>query len=167
MSHRPEPARPEDLDALVELENEVFSVDRVSRRAWRHLLGRAHGRVLVVRGAGPDDPPLLGAAVILFRRGAGVARLYSLAVAPRARGRGVGRGLLDAALGLAAAAGGERLGLEVRADNRTALALYREAGFRPVRDLPGYYVDGGAGVRMERPLDDVPAGPWKHLFRLA
>lgn len=163
----PELAGPADLDALVSLEDVVFAADRISRRSWRHLLGRAHARVLVVRGATVDDPPLLGAAVVLFRRGSASARLYSLAVAPAARGRGIGRSLLDAVLGVSAVSGRDRVSLEVRTDNHAALALYREAGFQETDRLVDYYDDGADGLRMQCAVHPQRGEPWKHLFRLA
>jgi [ribosomal protein S18]-alanine N-acetyltransferase len=148
------PARPDDLDALVRLEERTFTEDRISRRAWRHLLSRAHGQVLVVRRVAPEgEPPtLLAAAVVLYRRRSATARLYSLAVSPDARGAGLGRRLLDEVGLRAAAAGCRRLRLEVRDDNAAAMALYRGAGFREVARLPDYYSGGASGLRMERSL---------------
>lgn len=144
------PATAADLDAVVRLEERAFTADRISRRAWRHLVTRAHADVLVARARGHGG--LLGSAAVLYRRGSAVARLYSLATDPDARGRGVARALLDAVIERARFRGCERLGLEVRADNAPALALYRAAGFEEVRPLPDYYADGAPGLRMERRL---------------
>jgi ribosomal protein S18 acetylase RimI-like enzyme len=46
-----------------------------------------------------------------------------------------------------------RVRLEVRVDNRAAIALYERHGFSVTGTLPGYYGLGEDGVRMERPLD--------------
>lgn len=138
-----------DLADLLSLEEAAFPVDRISHRAWRHLVEHAHGRVVVARDARGE---LLGAAVVLFRRGSQVARLYSLATAPAARGRGVGRTLLAEVVAEARRRGRERLRLEVRTDNETALQLYRSAGFTAVGELPDYYVDGSPALRMEAAL---------------
>lgn len=144
------PATRDDLDALVRLEERAFDVDRISRRAWRHLLSRAHGQVLVTSPSSAG--PILGAAVVLFRTGSSVARLYSLAVDPDARGSGLGRRLLADALQSAREAGCETLRLEVREDNRSALQLYRAEGFREIGRRADYYADGAPALRMERLL---------------
>ena len=60
------------------------------------------------------------------------AEVLTLAVAPEARRRGLGRSLVEAALAAAAAGGAEALFLEVAADNAAALALYEGAGFERV-----------------------------------
>lgn len=65
----------------------------------------------------PDDPP-------------GTATLVAMYVTPRARGRGVGRRLVEAVLAEAAARGSERVVLEVTSGNAPAIALYERMGFR-------------------------------------
>ncbi|MEI9965502.1 MAG: GNAT family N-acetyltransferase [Caulobacteraceae bacterium] len=59
----------------------------------------------------------------------GEAEILTLAVAPRARRRGIGLGLVEAAALEAARRGGGALYLEVAADNDAATALYRATGF--------------------------------------
>ncbi|BAM02728.1 GNAT family N-acetyltransferase [Phycisphaera mikurensis] len=56
-----------------------------------------------------------------------------LGVAPRARGRGIGRLLLRRAQAEAARSGAERVVLAADAANRPALRVYRSAGFRSVQ----------------------------------
>lgn len=143
-----------DLDALYRLEQVAFSGDRFSRRQLWHLLNRAHALTLVAehRAAGGRPPSLLGYGTLLFRRGIRRARLYSFCVHPDARGSGLGRRLLEALEAEALARGAEVLGLEVRADNRVALGLYRRMGFCPERWLGDYYEDGCAGWQMAKPL---------------
>ncbi|KAA0012553.1 GNAT family N-acetyltransferase [Billgrantia pellis] len=142
-------ARPQDLDALYRLELVAFSGDRFSRRQLWHLLNRAHA----VSWVAEDDGRLLGYGTLLFRRGSARARLYSFCIHPEARGSGLGRRLLEALERRAAARGAQALGLEVRADNRIALGLYRRMGFRLERWLEAYYEDGCAGWQMVKPLD--------------
>ncbi|OQX49260.1 MAG: hypothetical protein B0D87_01280, partial [Candidatus Sedimenticola endophacoides] len=91
------PARPGDLDALLELERHCFDSDRISRRQFRYLLTRANATVLVIERGGR----LLGDLVLLFSRATSVARLYSIAVHGEARGQGLGRRLMKAAEGAA------------------------------------------------------------------
>jgi len=80
-----------------------------------------------------------GLGFILVRTVADEAEILTLAVAPGARRRGLGRRLVEAAAELAAARGAASLFLEVAADNAAALALYAAAGFVSAGRRPGYY----------------------------
>ncbi|MGA4817476.1 GNAT family N-acetyltransferase [Pseudomonas aeruginosa] len=83
----------DDLSALVELENRCFDYDRLSRRNFQWMLTRAHASLTVAEG----DGGVLGYALVLFHEGTSLARLYSIAIDPRARGIGLGQKLLEAA----------------------------------------------------------------------
>lgn len=85
-------SRPTDLDELSNLENQVFSVNRMSRRSLRWLLASPSAEVLVAEA----QADFAGAAVVLFRANSKIARLYSLAVVPRLAGRGIGSALIAA-----------------------------------------------------------------------
>src|SRR5258705_11482795 len=61
---------------------------------------------------------------VLARTAAGEAEILTLAVAPAARGQGLGRALLQVAIIRAQESGAETMFLEVGADNPHALALY-------------------------------------------
>ena len=63
----------------------------------------------------------------------GCAYINFLGVLPAHRGRGVGRRLLEQGAHRARLAGKRRLVLEVAANNRQAIRLYRKSGFRRVR----------------------------------
>lgn len=143
-------AKPSDLEAIEAIENASFTVDRFARRTFARLLKRVSASLLIAEGEGGAP---LGYILLLFRKGAKAARLYSLATAPAARGQGVGTYLVRAGAQCAIERGCERLRLEVRASNNTAISLYKRNGFRIVDRLPGYYRDGATAVRMERRLD--------------
>lgn len=76
---------------------------------------------------------------VLARVAGGEAEILTLAVAPAARGKGLGRDLLQAAIGKARALGADTMFLEVGADNPAALALYARLGFAKVGDRKAYY----------------------------
>jgi tRNA threonylcarbamoyladenosine biosynthesis protein TsaB len=82
---------------------------------------------------------------VLVRAAANEAEILTLAVKPSARGRGLGRALMQAAAARAATLGAEHLFLEVGADNPAALALYTGMGFARVGARKGYYESGSQG----------------------
>jgi ribosomal protein S18 acetylase RimI-like enzyme len=148
------PARIADLDALLDLEERCFSGDRMSRRSYAAALGNPRAEILVVHGR----PGLLAAATVFFRADSPAARLYSIAVAPEARGRGLGAALLQAVEHAARDRGAAALRLEVSVRNKTALALYRKSGYGILGRAPQYYEDGSDAWRLEKPLPaPVPA----------
>lgn len=141
-----------DLAPLLALERRCFSVDAQSRRSMAHLLTRANGEAWLIE----DGSQPMAYVVLLYRRGSRVARIYSIAVDPAARGRGLGRRLIAWAMVRAEAAGCRRASAEARASNTASRALFAACGFVEAERLPGYYpADGGAleeGVRLVRSL---------------
>lgn len=137
-----------DVDALVALENASFSQDRLSPRQWRRHVGGRSADVWIAE----RERALAGAAVVFYRRGIDIARLYSIAVAAQARGGGVGASLLAAVERGARARAAHRLRLEVRADNARARALYERSGFQAFGRHRAYYEDGEDAIRYEKRL---------------
>jgi ribosomal protein S18 acetylase RimI-like enzyme len=137
-----------DLDALVALERSAFTTDHLSRRQYRHHIASASARVL----AAIDASGLLGKAVVFFRSNSSAARLYSIAVAHAARGRGIGEALLAAAESAAQKHGCPRLRLEVRQDNAGAIRLYERHGYQRFGAYAGFYEDGADAWRYEKML---------------
>jgi ribosomal protein S18 acetylase RimI-like enzyme len=112
----------------------------------RDLIERGEMTALL-GGDGPD-----AIAVVRFRpsfwTGALDAYLEELYVAPAERGRGLGRTLLEAALGAARDAGAARMELGTSEDDTAAIALYESCGFSNRERLPG----GPAMLFYERDL---------------
>lgn len=91
---------------------------------------------------------------VLARAAAGEAEILTLAVAPAARGKGLGRQLLKAAIARAQELSCDAMFLEVGADNPHALALYAGLGFSRVGLRKGYYSGGDALVlRLSLPVN--------------
>merc|ERR1711916_405800 len=82
-------ARPEDLSPILELEASFPEADRLSRRSLMRLLKSESALCLVSEA----ENSLLGAAILLFRKGHTWARLYSISVSDKARHHGVGKAL--------------------------------------------------------------------------
>lgn len=146
-------ARASDVDDLAAIEKAVFSSDRISRRSFRQFIERETAETLVAE----IDGRVAGYSIVLFRKGSGVARLYSIAVGPFFGGLGVGRQLLSAAEEAAFEHDRMMLRLEVREDNGRAIRIYEQAGYRKIGREPGYYSDGETALRYEKTLrGDLP-----------
>ncbi|MBB1487503.1 GNAT family N-acetyltransferase/peptidase C39 family protein [Oceanospirillum sediminis] len=137
-----------DISALIRLEELCFAEDRLSRRSFSHFIGAPTARVEVVE----EEGQLKGYSIVLLRRGTCLSRLYSLALAPEARGQGCARQLISNAERYAIEHGCVFLRLEVRTDNQPALELYRRLGFRTFSTIRNYYADGCDALRMEKHL---------------
>ena len=147
-------ADPDDVAELARLEAAVFAFDRLSPLSFRRLVAAASAACRVAR----SGKKLAGYHLLLFRRGTAVARLYSIAVAPDFRGRGIAEALLRDAAKVARRRRSRRLRLEVRTDNAAAIRLYERLGYRRIGCHPGYYADGADAFGYERRLD----GPEKN-----
>ncbi len=137
-----------DTDAILALEAQ-FPTDRMSRRTVRRFLSVPTAQVLVAEDAAGVP---VGNLIWLRRAGSRVGRIYSVVVAPAARGQHWGQRLVAAMEAAAAAWGCDRATLEVRADNTAARALYAKLGYREAGALSGYYEDGADGLRLMKPL---------------
>ena len=137
-----------DVPRLVVIENAVFATDRMSARQWRHHVAHPGATVLVAE----RDRAIVGAAVVFFHASHRIARLYSIAAAPEARGAGIGEELLGATEHDARRHGRDRLRLEVRTDNAAARRLYERRGYRAFGTKAAYYEDGCDAVRYEKAL---------------
>src|SRR5262245_6034654 len=110
-------ARSTDIAALARLEADRFASDGLSRRSLVALSKSSSADFLVACRV--NEP--VGYTVLLTRRGGRSARLYSIAVAAKEAGRGIGARLLQAAEDAARRRGADRMHLEVRADNSAAV----------------------------------------------
>jgi [ribosomal protein S18]-alanine N-acetyltransferase len=80
------------------------------------------------------------------------AHLALLCVRPEQRRQALGRRMIDWLVASAQVAGIESLHLELRADNDTARAFYRDLGFEDTLVVSGYYEGRIDAVRMVRVL---------------
>lgn len=139
-----------DLDGILALEQAAFPPeDCFPRRSWRGLLGSPSALCLV-----SEDQRIIASIAWLLRSTSSLARMYSLAVHPDARGRGLARRLIAASLRKLPRRI-DTLGLEVRSDNQAAVGLYCALGFIETARLPDYYGPGRSGLRMRATLTTV------------
>ena len=110
--------------------------------AFAATLGAESARARVAEAGGA----FVGFA--LAQRAADAAEILSVAVAPVAQRKGLGRRLVEQLLADLRADGVARVHLEVRASNAAALGLYRSLGFRQTRRRARYYRDGEDALEL-------------------
>ena len=138
----------DDVEAVARLEAECLGAD-----AWSEGLV-AEG----IRGALPTvtylvadmDGRLVGHAVT--SAAGDIAELQRIAVDDGHRRTGVASALLTGVVDAASHTEADRLLLEVREDNRGAIAFYAAAGFVEIDRRPRYYADGTTAVVLRLPL---------------
>jgi putative acetyltransferase len=102
-----------------------------------------------------EDEAVVGACAAV-PHGPGAFEVAKLAVAPPARGRGIGRDLIDACLGYAQQRGARQAVLLSNSRLAAALRLYEQLGFR-YAPMPATMPYATADVYME--LDLAPGQP--------
>lgn len=128
-----------DIEPVMGLERELFAEDSWSPELFWAELAELDSRHYLVA---ESDGVIVGYAGLLAYIDEGYVQ--TIAVAPGSQGLGVGSQLLVALLREARRIGLPSVGLEVRADNERAQALYRRFGFAPVGVRRGYYQPSGA-----------------------
>ena len=131
------PMRVADLPAVMELAARSLP-QPWSEAVWREEIAGAFGLYLVLEERGELS------GFVGVKRVADEAHVMTLAVRPAGRRRGLGRALVDAALGSPALAGVSRVHLEVRPSNGAARALYASLGFVETGVRRNYYGDEDA-----------------------
>jgi ribosomal protein S18 acetylase RimI-like enzyme len=141
----------QDLPALMSLEADCFSQDRLSQRSMRHYIKAEHSELLVAEHQEQNSSGnLLGYGLIWCHKGTRLARLYSLGVHPESRGQGLAGLLLDALEHKAVQRGRLFMRLEVAENNDVAMQLYRKRGYRIFGEYQRYYADLSDAVRMQK-----------------
>jgi ribosomal-protein-alanine N-acetyltransferase len=120
-----------DIVAVVAIENQVYSFPWSSGIFRDCLLAGYMNLVL------DHDGEVVGYSIMSVA--AGEAHLLNICVAQALQGRGLGKSLLCEMLRRAHAANAERVFLEVRPSNQSALELYRSMGFKALGVRQGYY----------------------------
>ena len=129
----------DDLEALVDLEALTFPEDPWTPFMLADELMSPASRYWIA--ADESGAPI------------GYGGVMTIGVAPQARGRGVGRAILDALLDWARQAGAAEIFLDVRPSNEGAIALYNSRGFVEIGRRPRYFRNPvEEAVEMRAPL---------------
>jgi ribosomal protein S18 acetylase RimI-like enzyme len=124
---------------------------RVTAEGWERRFRSEHLDAFASRIYWRGDDP---AAVCFVTRRGWTSRIGGMGVALAERGRGLGRRVMEEAIGAARERGDRRVLLEVIEQNPPAVALYRSLGFHTLRRLVGYRWNPGEGGPAEA-LEEV------------
>lgn len=140
------PARVEDIEALVAIENRCFDSDRLTRRNFHWMLTKANATTLVAEVGGR----IVGYILVLYHGATSLARMYSLAVVPDCRGQGIAQRLVADAERAASDRDCVYMRLEVRSDNESAIRFYEGVGYKAFGTWPDYYEDHMEARRYQK-----------------
>ena len=141
-----------DIEAVLKLEAETLEVSHWKRAEYEQVLLH-HNDVYYRRAAwvAVDGQELVGFAVACLLVDA--CQLESIVVAKSARRNGIGRALLDSVTSWSLASGAQKVQLEVRSGNGSAIAFYESAGLLREGLRRRYYRDpDDDAVLMGKPL---------------
>lgn len=176
-----------DMAPLADLMEAAFGheLDREGRRLIREMrafgragvLGWLAGRFVLPPAAYPmgfvwyEAGDLVGnASVLPVEAGSPRWVLANVAVRPEFRRRGIGRGMVQACLGLARDRGGQEMILQVESGNEAAIRLYLELEFAQLTERTTYRLPAGTAAGRELDLGlarERRAEEWHDQFRLA
>lgn len=131
-----------DISELCELENSVFDEFNfpLSKANFKYHIKNNY----IIKAV--CDEQILGYILVLTKFK--VPRIYSLAVSNKARGKGVGKALMQRVCDDFA-----RLRLEVRKDNQNAISLYEKFSFKTQKIIKNYYPDSCDALEMVKVQD--------------
>lgn len=137
--------RSEDLDRLIEIERDSFLKDAFTQRFLGWLVRRLSDCFLVAEINGQIAGYAVGYVKSQINR---VGRVYSVAVDPNFRHKGIGQLLIDSLVDHLTTLGADSVELEVSAQNPNAIRLYTKMGFQIVDNIRNYYRDKSDAHRM-------------------
>lgn len=146
-------AQKADIHALLSVENTCFTTDKLSKRSFQHFIKTGSHDLWVIEQNTPDQPAeIIGYALVLYRTGTNLARLYSIALLPNQQGKGYAQQLLNHVQQQVSQKYCVYMRLEVNIANQAALKLYQKNGYKVISQIEDYYEDGSAALRMEKRL---------------
>ncbi len=149
-------ARSEDLDEVISINMEALP-EHYPRVFWEEHLRKWNKSFLVAELNGE----IVGYVMCRIEWGWGFTKnkllkkghVISIAVRSNYRHRGIGRKLMVYAMkALKEHYGAEEIYLEVRVSNTPAINLYKKLGFKIVKTIANYYLDGEDAYVMAREL---------------
>lgn len=142
------PARPADLDEIMEIERLCFA-SPWSRQVFVEEFNQEFARIEIIRHE--DSGRML--AFINYWLVHDEIHVLNVATHPSWRRRGLARKLMDQAIHAGLARGARLVTLEVRRSNEAARLMYERMGFRSVGVRARYYENGEDAIVMIRDLE--------------
>ncbi|QOY52991.1 ribosomal protein S18-alanine N-acetyltransferase [Candidatus Sulfurimonas baltica] len=137
-----------DVSKLYALEGELFSEENfpLSRSSFAYHVRNNMLYLAEVNGS------IAGYVLVLIKRTN--AKLYSIGVSEAYRGKKIAEKLLELVSKELISLGFKKTTLEVRTDNKIAIALYERVGFNIKKRLEAFYLDGCDAYLMELEYGD-------------
>jgi ribosomal protein S18 acetylase RimI-like enzyme len=151
-----------DLPALVAIESQCFSSDKISIRQLKYWLKHRSRVFLVIE----IREKIVGYGLAIMRKGTRLARLYSIAIDEEVRGSGAAKKLLEKLEQGVLSAGKLFMRLEVANYNTRAIAFYHKCGYSIFGLFRDYYEDHTDALRLQKAIGHhdsiqrLPAFPW-------
>ena len=147
-------AAPNDIDTLLAIEEVCFEHDKIDYLEFRKHLKNDRSRVVIDQEkfeGGITSPPR-GYYIAVYLPTSKRSRLYSAAVLPEFRRRGILGSFLTDFERDALEKNMNELFLEVESDNTEAINVYTKYGFTQYGIFPKYYENGKDALRMKKLL---------------
>ncbi len=135
----------EDIDEVYRINKESFTTDAWSKFSFEKEFENKHSRKFVLE----EEGKIIGFVILWVIKDE--ATVMTFAIDKKYRGKGYGKLLLREAIKSL----GNRVNkvlLDVRKSNIRAINLYKDMGFKVIRERKGYYSDGENALLMELEL---------------
>jgi len=136
-----QPVSMAELDRVMEIERQVFTAPW-SRESYAELIPQPVISMWVLK----NDTDVLG--YMLYQLWDGEMELHTIAVDPVFQGQGLGRLLMQKLHAEAHSRGVQKIYLQVRVSNQSALRLYERFGFVKVGLRKRYYQDNAEDAHL-------------------
>lgn len=146
-------ARITDLYDLLNIECSAFDPNRydlINKRQYNYLLSKAHADVVLAI----INNQICASCIILYRKNASYARLYSLGVLVNFQGKGIGKVILSHVENLIKSKNIMEIRLEARKDNLVLINFYKKLGYVLHGERDSYYPDGISCLKLKKTLKD-------------
>jgi [ribosomal protein S18]-alanine N-acetyltransferase len=144
-------ANKKDIDAIMEIEKRSFDWYEIFPKNLfdKYLTEYKDGFYVALN----QSDSIIGYAILAEKNGNGY--LVSIAVHPKNRNKGVAVLLMNFLESQCKEKRFNKLTLEVRVDNKPAIAAYKKLGLKEVGIKIGFYGDGTNALMMEKKIKDV------------
>jgi len=139
-------ALPEEVVQIAKLEQQCFGEEGFLKKQVDYLVRKAEGEVVVIK----FSEKIVASLILLFRKGSRHIRIYSLAVSPDFRGKGLAKEMLVYSEKKASEMNLKQISLEVNEKNTGAIELYQKSGFQVYKTKNNYYKDGSKALVMRK-----------------